>query len=130
MYRKDLITAEIEKLAQVLARIIGLKIELRLEESELLFDQTLSSSFGIEKAILLHPDNVEFEKWLEKSDLGPEKLNALSDFLFSEIDFEKQPINSAYIAQKLNLVYQTLSDKHQTIHLINLGRQNYIQQFI
>ena len=130
MYRKDLITSEIEKLAQVLARIIGLKTELRLKEAEDLFNETLQSSFGLEKSLLFDIDIQPFADWLNNSELNADKLNSLTDFLFSDLDFEQNPINSQLLAQKLNLVYQYLVDKHQIVHLINLGRQKYIQQYI
>lgn len=130
MYRKDLITAEIEKLAQVLARIMGLKVELRLKEAEDLFNETLLNSFGLERSLLLDSDTTAFSAWIETSNLNAEQLNSLGDFLFSDLDFEQNPINAQLFAQKLNLVYQRLADKYQTIHLINLGRQKYIQQYI
>ena len=130
MYRKDLITAEIEKLALVLARIMGLKIEFRLKEAEDLFNETLLNSFGLERDLILNNDIEPFSNWLENSNLNAEQLNSLGDFLFSELDFEQNPINSALIAQKLNLIYHCLADKHQIVHLINLGRQKYIQQYI
>lgn len=130
MYRKDLITSEIEKLAQVLAKIIGLKTELKLKEAEDLLNETLQSSFGLEKSLLFDIDKEPFSNWLDSANLNAEKLNSLTDFLFSELDFEQNPINSQLLAQKLNLVYHFLSDKHQIVHLINLGRQKYIQQYI
>lgn len=130
MYRKDLITAEIEKLALVLARIKGLKIEFRLKEAEDLFNETLLNSFGLERDLILNNDIEPFSNWLENSNLNAEQLNSLGDFLFSELDFEQNPITSLLFAQKLNLVYQSLVDKHQMVHLINMGRQKYIQQYI
>lgn len=130
MYRKDLITAEIEKLAQVLARIMGLKVELRLKEAEDLFNETLLNSFGLNRDLLLNSDITPFSDWLENSTLNAEQLNSLGDFLFSDLDFEQNSIKSLLFAQKLNLVYQCLADKHQTVHLINMGRQKYIQQYI
>lgn len=126
MYRRDLITAEIEKLAQVLARIMGFKTELKLKEAEDLFNETLNSSFGLNPSILLENDTEGFTNWLKKSNLNAEKLNALTDFLYSELDFENNPITSNLFAQKLNLIYQSLIDDHQVVHLINLGRQKMI----
>ena len=108
MYRKDLITAEIERLAQILARIMGLKVELKLKEAELLFEETLLSSFGLTKSLLIDIDIEPFSTWLKQADLAPEKLNTLTDFLFSELDFERNPILSQLYAQKLNLIYQFL----------------------
>lgn len=130
MYRKDLITSEIERLAQVLAKIMGLKVELRLKEAEILFDETLLAGFGLPKSLLLDVDVEPFLAWLEQANLAPEKLNTLTDFLFSELDFEQNPIISQLYAQKLNLIYQFLVDRHQIVHLINMGRQKYIQQYI
>lgn len=130
MYRKDLITAEIERLAQVLAKIMGLKVELRLKEAEILFDETLLAGFGLPKSLLLDVDVEPFLAWLEQANLAPEKLNTLTDFLFSELDFERNPIISQLYAQKLNLIYQFLVDRHQIVHLINMGRQKYIQQYL
>lgn len=130
MYRKDLITSEIERLAQVLARIMGLKVELRLKEAEILFDETLLAGFGLPKSLLLDVDVEPFLAWLEQANLAPEKLNTFTDFLFSELDFERNPIISQLYAQKLNLIYQFLVDRHQIVHLINMGRQKYIQQYI
>ncbi len=130
MYKRDLITAEIEKLAQILAKILGLKVELKLKEAEDLFDQTLLNSFGLERKLLLNSDINPFSAWLENSILNAEQLNSLGDFLFSELDFEQNSIISSLFAQKLNLIYQCLADKHQIVHLINMGRQKYIQQYI
>lgn len=130
MYKRDLITSEIEKLAQVLARIIGLKTELKFKEAETLLEEILFTAFKLEKSLLLSPDHEAFKSWLENSDLGPEKLNLLGDFLFNELDFEQQPLTSQLIAKKLDLIYNRLADHHQIVHLINMGRQNFIKQYI
>lgn len=130
MYRKDLITSEIERLAQVLAKIMGLKVELKLKEADLLFEETLATSFGLQKSLLIDIDVEPFNNWLKEANLPPEKLNTLTDFLFSDLDFERNPIISQLYAQKLNLIYQFLVDQHQIVHLINMGRQKYIQQYI
>ncbi|MES2417011.1 MAG: hypothetical protein V4541_02425 [Bacteroidota bacterium] len=130
MYKKDLITAEIEKLAQVLAKIMGLKIELRLAAAENLFNETLLTAFGLERSLLENNDVEGFSNWLKTANLNAEKLNSLSDFLFSELDFDNNPIISLQFAQKLNIIYQQLVNQYQIVHLINLGRQKYIQQYL
>lgn len=128
MYRKDLITAEIEKLAQVLARIMGFKVELRLEEAEQLFNETMANSFGLPIAILNHPDLTAFENWLSECSLPAEKLDSLSEFLFYELG--QSPERNQLIAPKLNLVYEHLSNHHKIVHLVNLHRQKMIQQYL
>lgn len=128
MYRRDLITAEIERLAQVLARIMGLKLELKLTEADLLFQQTLEDSFGLPIQLLSSPDLSLFEDWLNTSELSAEKLDSLSEFLYYELGLSES--KNQLIAPKLNFIYNTLSDKHKIVHLVNLHRQKIIQQYL
>lgn len=85
MYRRDLITAEIQKLAQVLARIMGLKLEGKLAEANQLFDETMEGGFQLPKEILENEDLSVFENWLTEGNLPPEKLDSLSEFLYYEL---------------------------------------------
>jgi hypothetical protein len=128
MYRRDLITAEIQKLAQVLARIMGLKLEGKLAEANQLFDETMENGFQLPKEILESEDLTVFENWLTESKLPAEKLDSLSEFLYYELGVSQDRNQS--IAPKLNLVYQYLSDQHKIVHLVNLHRQKTIQQYL
>ncbi|WP_316847001.1 hypothetical protein [Pedobacter psychrodurus] len=128
MYRRDLITAEIQKLAQVLARIMGLKLEGKLAEANQIFDETMESGFLLPKEILESEDLTIFENWLTEGNLPPEKLDSLSEFLYYELGVSQD--RNQTIAPKLNLVYQYLSDQHKIVHLVNLHRQKTIQQYI
>lgn len=128
MYRKDLITAEIERLAQVLAKIMGLKLALKLDEAESLFQQTLEDSFGLPPLVLSNPDLASFEDWLNTNELSAEKLDSLSEFLYYELGLSES--KNQLIAPKLNCIYNVLSDKHKIVHLVNLHRQKIIQQYL
>lgn len=128
MYKRDLITAEIEKLAQVLARIMGLKLELKLTEAAALFEETLENNFGLPLAILSHSDIKSFKDWLEANTLSAEKLDSLSEFLYYELGISES--KNQLIAPKLNLIYDQLSNKHKIVHLVNLHRQKIIQQYL
>ncbi|MBC6112569.1 hypothetical protein ACFOG5_11790 [Pedobacter fastidiosus] len=128
MYRKDLITAEIQKLAQVLARIMGLKLEGKLKEAESIFNETMELSFVLPQEILLSNNPLVFENWLNENDLSPEKLDSLSEFLYYELGVSER--RNEIIAPKLNLIYQQLADKHKIVHLVNLHRQKTIQQYL
>lgn len=128
MYRRDLITAEIERLAQVLARIMGLKLESKLAEAEVLFQQTLEESFGLSEDVLSNSDISSFEHWLSITELSPEKLDSLSEFLYYELGLSES--KNKLIAPKLDLVYNELANKHKIVHLVNLHRQKTIQQYL
>lgn len=128
MYKRDLITAEIEKLAQVLARIMGLKLESKLDEAEFLFTQTLADSFSLTEQVLSDADISAFENWLSRSELSAEKLDSLSEFLYYELGMSER--KNQLIAPKLDLIYNELSTKHKIVHLVNLHRQKTIQQYL
>lgn len=128
MYKKDLITAEIERLALVLAKIMGLKLEGKFEEAQKLFDETMDKSFGLSSEIVTDANNTLFKEWLEESGLTAGKLDSLSEFLFYELG--SNPLRNALIAPKLNLIYQVLTEKHKMVHLVNFHRQAIIQQYL
>jgi len=128
MYRRDLITAEIQKLAQVLAKIMGLKLEGKLEDAEQLFKETIKGNFALPLEILEDENSLKFENWLNESDFPPEKLDSLSEFLYYELGVSNE--RNKIIAPKLNLIYQTLANKHKIVHLVNMHRQNIIQQYL
>jgi len=128
MYRKDLITAEIERLAQVLARIMGLKLEGDLIKASELFNETIENSFKLSPAILEGSDLATFENWLNETDLPAEKLDSLSEFLYYELGISLQ--RNTLIAPRLNLIYKVLAEKHKIVHLVNFHRQEIIQQYL
>lgn len=130
MYRRDLITAEIEKLAQVLARILGFKVALELDEAEDLLTTTLINSFGLPIELLYDTALAPFQEWLNKIDLPAEKLDMLSQFVFNEIELQQENPNNTILAQKLDLIYQTLANKHRIVHLVHLDRQQIIKPYL
>lgn len=130
MYKRDLITAEIEKLAQVLARIIGLKLDGEPKEAEDLLAQTLEHSFGLNEALLYDEDESHFKQWLAKADLPAEKLDMLNQFLFNEISADGDLVKNKMLSVRLEAIYQLLATKHHLVHLANIKRQNIIQQYL
>jgi len=130
MYRKDLITAEIQKLAQVLARIMGLRLEGKLEEAEDLFRESLLKDFGITEEQLFSKQNDDFEALLTDSAFPAEKLEMLSQFLYAELDPSQSSDKNEALSEKLNLIYQTLEVKHRIVSMTNLDRQKKVQQYL
>lgn len=130
MYRKDLITAEIQKLAQVLARIMGLRLEGKQEEAEELFLESLLKDFGITETQLFSKQNDEFGTLITDSALPAEKLEMLSQFLYAEFNPSLPSERNEALAEKLILIYQTLEVKHRIVSMINLDRQKKVQQYL
>ena len=128
MYRRDLIAAEIEKLAQVLDKIMGLKVEFKLEEAKSLFEETMRNNFALDPLIVYNENHATFEKWLDEASLSPEKLDSLGEFLYYELGVSEA--QNKLFATKLNMIYELLSNKHKIVHLVNMHRQNTIQQYL
>lgn len=123
-------TAEIQKLAQVLARIMGLKLDGKQEESEDLFKESLLKEFEISEEDLLSSSNSTFDMLLDKSAFPAEKLDMLSQFLYADLTPSHQPERNKLIAEKLLLIYKMLEEKHRIINMTNLDRQKKAQQYL
>ena len=70
MYRKDFIEAEIQKLIDALARIIGLKKEGNTHAAHSLSHEALASEFGFEQNFLDTVTSADFEAALVKNNLS------------------------------------------------------------
>lgn len=130
MYRRDLLTAEIQKLAQALARLMGLKQEGKLEEADRGIEEMLENDFGILWSDLLNCSQEDFEAFLQQKDFPAEKLDLFSQLLFLKFNTEDLTGKNISLAQKLQLIYRTLEVKHHVINMINLGRQQRIDNYL
>ena len=82
---------------------------MALDEAEDLFAETLANSFGLPMALVYDTNLSTFKQWLDRKDLPALKLDMLSQFIFNEIDLKNEVRNNQILAQKLNLIYQTLA---------------------
>lgn len=130
MYRKDLITTEIQKLAQVLARIIGLKLEGKQEESDQLFEQSLQADFGLLYSELLEYNHADFESYLKTQDFASEKLELLSKFLYFKMESFKRTEENKDVAERLLQLYDFIENEHHTQSFEGLSRQKQIKGFL
>ncbi|UKT64181.1 hypothetical protein [Pedobacter mucosus] len=130
MYRKDLITAEIQKLAQILAKIMGLKIDGDLEESDQLFEDSLLSEFNLVLVDLLEYNKSEFEQYLRNQNFATEKLDLLSQFLFFKLESFQNTSENKDIAERLLQLYNFIELEHHTFSMENLTRQKQVEKFL
>lgn len=128
MHKRDLLKAEIENLQKLLSQIMQLKLEGNLADAKKEFDLICQKHFNLDHKITDSSETVDFIKWLDEEKLGSEKLDQLAEFLYYELGVSAERNHA--IAPKLNLLYNHLSDRYQIIHLVNLHRQENIQQYI
>ena len=130
MFRKDFITSEIQKLAQVLARIIGLKKEGEIEEAHKAIVEALQESFHFNEHFLNTCSAGEFKDLLDDRKYPEEKLSILAQLLFeSAHPFEDVP----EIHNHLHLVLVAFSKLEKDFHtqsLDNLAKRQMIDKFL
>jgi len=130
MYRRDLLTAEIQKLAQALARIMGLKQQGKLEEADADLEETLARDFGILYRDLLAADRDNFAVFLTEKDFPAEKLDMFSQLLYLTFNPAEQTADQYALAEKLQVIYRTLEVKHHVVNMLNLDRQKITEQYL
>lgn len=130
MYRRDLLMAEIQKLSQALAKIMGLQLQGKLEEADQSLEDTLENDFGILYADLIASDLADLETFLTEKNFPSEKLDFLSQFLYLKFDPNNKTPDNLTLAEKLLLIYQILENKHHVINMINIDRQQKVQKYI
>ncbi|HEY0057325.1 MAG TPA: hypothetical protein VGB63_18390 [Pedobacter sp.] len=130
MIRKDFIDSEIQKLAQVLAKIIGLKNDGNLDEALELSRRTLSENFGLDNQLLEHGSVGELETLLKSRNYSADKLNALVEILFESTHPFPDTEECRALAHKTALVLNLLETEHHQQSFENLGRREMIDNYL
>lgn len=130
MYRKDFIESEIQKLAQVLARIIGLKNDGDVDQAINVANESLLQEFGLKREELEQNDLESFRDWLKQQNYSAEKLNLLGSILFESIyPFTETP-EIFNVAHKVALVLNTLETEYHQQSFENLHRREQLDKFL
>lgn len=109
---------------------MGLKLEGRLKESYDLLIASLNDGFGITPEALFSSGTREFEGLLNEQNFSAEKLEMLSQFLYSEFDPFVKDIRNDSFAEKLILIYEALESKYHIVNMINLDRQKVVREYL
>ncbi len=131
MLRRDFLQAQMQKLAQVLARIIGLKRDGLTVEAEAILKQALEDEFGLATGGFQHISAEEFITNIRAQGYNAEKADLLSQFLFEWASpFRRDdPANENLLGKVLALYDFLETDFHQQ-SLENLKRRTIIRNFL
>lgn len=130
MIRKDFIEAEIQKLAQVIAKIIGLKNQGDFDEALKTSEETLSENFGFQRKFLESSTVEDFETELRNRNYSAEKLNALAHLMFESAHPFQDTEECVALAHKVALVLNLLETEHHQQSFENLSRREMIDNFL
>lgn len=130
MIRKDFLQAEIAKLAQALAKILGLKNDGKMQEADDLISKSLLHDFDLSINELLLLDGDQLKLLLSTKNFPAQKLDLLSQFLWESVSpFQQNPKTIAVLNHVLT-IYQSLEQDHHTQSFENLSRKRSIIQFL
>lgn len=122
--------AEIQKLTQVLAKILGLKNDGNYDDAEDLIKKTLTEEFEFNFDDLNGTSTSDFETLLNAKGLPPEKLDVLAQLLFESVHpFEDTPETDAML-HKVLAIFRILEEEHHIQSLDNFSRREMIDKFL
>lgn len=131
MYRKDLISKELQKVAQAMAKILGLKQEGQIEEAHDLIQQTLSEELDLKNINFDTVSVKDFELLLKQKQFSDKHLDYIAQLLFeSAHPFREE---DAGIINRLHLVlevFNLLETEHHVQLLENFSKRDMIDNFL
>ncbi|MGV3706749.1 MAG: hypothetical protein ACO1NU_15350 [Arcticibacter sp.] len=130
MIRKDFIEAEIQKLALVLAKILGLKNDGNVDEGIDTAFEALSESFGLSREDLEQTPVEDFQAHLETKAYSPEKLNLMAQLMFESV-YPFQEVDETFvILHKTAAILNMLETVHHQQSFENIARREQINTFL
>ncbi|MGI4727708.1 MAG: hypothetical protein ACRYGB_03970 [Janthinobacterium lividum] len=130
MIRRDFLQAEIEKLAQTLAKIMGLKEASQNQEAEVLLDKTLNQSFDLDLKEIQEADPQQLKQLLLVRNFPAEKLDLLSKFLVESVSPFQHNTETVIILSHVLTIYQFLAQEHHTQSFENMNQERVILQIL
>jgi len=131
MYQKDFILNEAERLARLIAKLLGLKSQAgNDDEAEHLYQHALVDEFGLTREEMLSSAPESFKQWLQYKSFNAVKLDALAQLIYH--DCEPLAANTETLTQlkKVLVIFDMLEQQHHQQSFDNLSKRNIIQQYI
>jgi hypothetical protein len=131
MYRKDHILNETERLARLIAKLLGLKaMPDKDEEAQEVYYTGLKDEYGLTPDELHGISVDDFTLWLKQQNLSTPKLDTLAQLLYYDAAPFKADITTLTKLQKVLLIFDMLEQEHHQQSFDNIGKRNIIQQYI
>ena len=130
-YRRDYFLNETQRLAQLIAKLLGLKNKSEnQEEAEQVYSHALTDEFNITDEELQQLSLNEFKQWLTEQDFSPVKLDTLAQLLQYRAEPYKPDADTITLLQKVIIIFDMLEQEHHQQSFENIGKRAVIQQYI
>jgi hypothetical protein len=130
MYQRDYLLAEVEKLALILAKLIGLKSTEESDKFATQLNDVLQDQYNIDLAKLTALDESEFIDHLNSADYSAEKLNALARMLDAFAEPYKGDDETTLMLRKILIIFDFLEKHHRYLSIENIDKRNTICKYL
>jgi primase-polymerase (primpol)-like protein len=129
MFSKDFILNETQKLAQLIAKLAGVKAGGDMEQYIQMFNNELNDQFKLTLSDLQTFTAEEFSSKLSTEPYSAEKLNALALLLHQHVAPYQADNETLSTLKKILLIFEMLETDHHWQSMENIQRRKYIHQF-
>ncbi|MBE9585746.1 hypothetical protein IM792_14920 [Mucilaginibacter sp. JRF] len=120
---------EARKIALLLARLLGLKVDGKFDEFNTAFDDALLNEYNIETEKLLALTEDEFKAQVSAADYSTEKLNALSQLLYMYAEPFEADEETVLLLKKVMIIFDLLETDHHYESFENLDKRSTIYRY-
>lgn len=130
MYQRDYILNETRKLAVMLARLMGLKVDGDDAGFQQEFNAALQTEYDIAAETLLTLDEDAFAQHVQNAPYSAEKLNALGQLLYVYAEPFQHNEGTHLLLKKVLIIFDALERKHHFQAFENIAKRNDILRFL
>ena len=130
MYQRDYSLAEAEKLALILAKLIGLKSTEEPDKFATQLNDVLQAQYNIDLAKLIALNEDEFIEHLNSADYDAEKLNALVRMLEVFAEPYKDDDETTLMLRKILIIFDFLEKHHRYLSVEIIDKRNTICKYL
>jgi len=130
MQQRDLILDEIQKLAKILARIMGLKAEGKTEELNFFAENILKEELDLQDDTYTADFPKDYESQLISKNYSADKLNLLAKILLETADSTEDNSNRMYKYRQVLVIYDILEKVYHIQSLQNLTIRSEIEKLL
>jgi hypothetical protein len=131
MYRRDYFLNETQRLAQAIAKMLGLKAAGdKPDEVRQVYNEVLNDEYEVKEVELLAFSNDEFVQWLHQKRFSEAKINTLAQLLY----YSAEPFGNDDLTlnklQKTITLLDLLEQVHHMQLFENISKRQVIQQYL
>jgi hypothetical protein len=129
MFQRDFLLNEARKLAELLARLMGLKADGDHSAFEQQFNKALQDEYDASLEKILSLNENDFISLLQSSGYSVEKLNALGQLLYVFALPFNDTSETALILKKVLRIFDILEQKHNYYSFENIEKRKSIYNY-